>query len=198
MTETGMSLGTPHYMAPEQAMGEKEITPKADIYALACVLYEMLMGEPPFTGPTAQAIIAKVMTDHPAAMTVHRRSIPPFIEEAVLTGLEKLAADRYATAAEFAAALGGAAPMRTAARRAVTATGDARWRRLAIGASALAVAAVAFGAWAWGRRSPAPTARLAVAFPVGQQIRAVTTHRFAIQHVDSGACLFLGRVTDPR
>ena len=63
MTETGMSLGTPHYMSPEQAMGEREITAKSDVYALGCVTYEMLTGEPPFTGPTAQAIIARVMTE---------------------------------------------------------------------------------------------------------------------------------------
>src|SRR5690606_37723632 len=60
MTETGMSLGTPHYMSPEQAMGEREITARSDVYALGCVLYEMLIGEPPFNGPTAQAIVAKV------------------------------------------------------------------------------------------------------------------------------------------
>jgi serine/threonine protein kinase len=65
MTETGMSLGTPHYMSPEQAMGEREITPRSDIYGLGAVLYEMLTGEPPFTGPTAQAIVAKVMTSDP-------------------------------------------------------------------------------------------------------------------------------------
>ena len=62
MTETGMSLGTPQYMCPEQAMGEREITARSDVYALGCVTYEMLVGEPPFTGPTAQAIVAKVMT----------------------------------------------------------------------------------------------------------------------------------------
>src|SRR6185436_3153888 len=60
MTETGMSLGTPHYMSPEQAMGEREITARSDVYALGCVTYEMLIGDPPFTGPTAQAIVAKV------------------------------------------------------------------------------------------------------------------------------------------
>src|SRR5512135_1713402 len=69
MTETGMSLGTPHYMSPEQAMGERDITPAADIYALGCVLYEMLVGDPPFTGPTAQAIVAKLLTSEPEPVT---------------------------------------------------------------------------------------------------------------------------------
>ena len=68
MTETGMSLGTPHYMSPEQAMGEREISARSDVYALGCVLYEMLVGEPPFTGPTAQAIIARVMTEEPRTL----------------------------------------------------------------------------------------------------------------------------------
>jgi eukaryotic-like serine/threonine-protein kinase len=68
MTETGMSLGTPHYMSPEQAMGEREITARSDVYALGCVLYEMLTGEPPFTGPTAQAIVARVMTEEPRSL----------------------------------------------------------------------------------------------------------------------------------
>ncbi len=107
MTETGMSLGTPHYMSPEQAMGEREITPKADIYALGCVLYEMLTGEPPFTGPTAQAIVARVMTEQPRALTLQRHTIPPHVEAAVQTALEKLPADRFASAAQFAEALEG-------------------------------------------------------------------------------------------
>ena len=114
MTETGMSLGTPTYMSPEQAMGEREITSRSDVYALGCVTYEMLVGEPPFTGPTAQAIVAKVMTAEPAALTAQRRSVPPAVEDAVLTALSKLPADRFATAAEFATAL--ASPATTVRR----------------------------------------------------------------------------------
>ena len=108
LTETGMSLGTPHYMSPEQAMGEREIDARTDIYALGCVLYEMLAGEPPFTGPTAQAIVARVMTEEPRALTLQRHTVPPHVEAAVLTALEKLPADRFASAAEFSAALSGA------------------------------------------------------------------------------------------
>jgi serine/threonine-protein kinase len=105
MTETGMSLGTPHYMSPEQAMGEREITAKSDVYALGCVLYEMLVGEPPFTGPTAQAIVARVMTETPRSLTLQRHTIPPHVEATVARALEKLPADRFGTAAQFADAL---------------------------------------------------------------------------------------------
>src|SRR5882724_3966984 len=73
MTETGMSLGTPHYMSPEQAMGQREITPRSDVYALGATTYEMLLGEPPFTGPTAQAIVAKVMSAEPAGLIGQRK-----------------------------------------------------------------------------------------------------------------------------
>src|SRR5687767_13540837 len=106
MTETGMSLGTPHYMSPEQAMGEREITARSDVYALGAVTYEMLVGEPPFTGPTAQAIVARVLTGEPEPPSASRKTIPPHVEAAVLQALEKLPADRFASAADFAAALG--------------------------------------------------------------------------------------------
>jgi serine/threonine-protein kinase len=105
MTETGMSLGTPHYMSPEQAMGEREITARSDVYALGCVLYEMLTGDPPFTGSTAQAIVARVVTETPRPMVPQRGTIPAHVEAAVLTSLQKLPADRFKTAAEFAEAL---------------------------------------------------------------------------------------------
>jgi serine/threonine protein kinase len=105
MTQTGMSLGTPQYMAPEQAMGDKGVDARADIYALGVVTYEMLTGAPPFVAPTAQAIVAKVMTEDPRPLIAQRRSIPPGVESAVLTALEKLPADRFATAADFARAL---------------------------------------------------------------------------------------------
>ena len=105
MTETGMSLGTPHYMSPEQAMGEREITPKADIYALGCVLYEMLTAEPPFVGASAQAIIGRVLTEEPRPLTAQRKTIPPNVEAAVQRALSKLPADRFASAKEFGDAL---------------------------------------------------------------------------------------------
>ncbi|MDZ4862506.1 MAG: protein kinase [Gemmatimonadota bacterium] len=114
MTETGMSLGTPHYMSPEQAMGEREITARSDVYALGCVTYEMLTGDPPFMGSTAQAIVAKVMTEKPIPPSRMRDTVPARVEHAVLTALQKLPADRFSTAAEFAAALAASSGPATA------------------------------------------------------------------------------------
>jgi Tol biopolymer transport system component len=153
MTETGMSLGTPHYMAPEQAMGEREITPKADIYALGCVLYEMLAGEPPFTGPTAQAIIARVMTEQPRSLTLQRHTIPPHLEAVVGRALEKLPADRFTSAAQFAEALAGQGPPMTVTRAmgAAASPAGAQWRRRFFIAAGLAVAATLVAAWGWAR-----------------------------------------------
>src|SRR3954462_10582382 len=111
MTQTGLSLGTPFYMSPEQAMGERTITARSDIYSLGAVLYEMLIGEPPFTGPTVQAIVARTMSENPRPLTAQRRAVSPHVEAVVLQALEKLPADRFSTAGEFAAALsaGGSA-----------------------------------------------------------------------------------------
>jgi serine/threonine-protein kinase len=144
MTETGMSLGTPHYMSPEQAMGEREITARSDVYALGCITYEMLVGDPPFTGSTAQAIVAKVVTERPRSLASQRHTIPAHVDGAVLTALEKLPADRFATAAAFAAALADRSYAATsaAAMQPVTANGVRRWQRIA---GALAVALVMAG-----------------------------------------------------
>ncbi|MFN2383177.1 MAG: protein kinase, partial [Gemmatimonadota bacterium] len=105
LTQTGLSLGTPQYMAPEQAMGDKSVDARADVYALGAVTYEMLAGEPPFTGPTAQAIVARVLTEDPKAVSAQRRSVPAHVAAAVHAALEKLPADRFPSAAAFAAAL---------------------------------------------------------------------------------------------
>jgi len=105
MTQTGLSLGTPQYMAPEQAMGDRHVDARADIYALGAVTYEMLAGEAPFTGPNGQAIIAKMITEDAPSLRAHRRSVPPHVEAAVWHALEKLPADRFATARAFADAL---------------------------------------------------------------------------------------------
>jgi len=162
MTETGMSLGTPHYMSPEQAMGQREITPRSDVYALGAMTYEMLLGEPPFTGPTAQSIVAKVMTEKPAPLIARRERIPPPVEDAVLTALEKLPADRFASAAEFASALAGKAAGGTggATRRMSAASGFRRGRRnlrpaaLSMGMLSLVAGAYWLGGRAGGRVGP--------------------------------------------
>ncbi|HSE50740.1 MAG TPA: protein kinase [Gemmatimonadales bacterium] len=105
MTETGMSLGTPHYMSPEQATADKEISARSDVYSLASVLYEMLSGSPPHTGSSAQQIIMKIIAEPVAPVTTLRRSVPPHIAAALAMALEKLPADRFDSARAFAAAL---------------------------------------------------------------------------------------------
>ena len=171
MTETGMSLGTPHYMSPEQAMGEREITPKADVYALGCVLYEMLCGEPPFMGPTAQAIIARVMTEEPRSLTIQRKTIPLHVEAAVHMALAKLPADRFATAAQLAEALAHPELAKLPATRATpvaAARGTRRRLVRAVGAvAALALATLAGAAlWQWLGPKPETLVRPVVRFGI--------------------------------
>jgi len=162
MTQTGLSLGTPHYMAPEQAMGEKTIDARADIYALGAITYEMLVGEPPHTGNTVQAVIAKVITENPRSIRAARGTVPESVEAAVMTALAKLPADRFSSAADFAAALSGKISVRmpggvsssTAIRR--VSTGSVAWRRRAREIVAWAAAVAAAGTAVWlGTRTPA-------------------------------------------
>jgi len=161
MTETGMSLGTPHYMSPEQAMGEREITARSDVYALGAMTYEMLVGDPPFLGGTAQAVVAKVLTEKPAPPSRSRDTVPEQIDDAVLTALAKLPADRFATAAEFAAALAGQQGSGATLRRGSGAAGPAKRSgspRFTIALAGLLALAAALAAWGWSRagRSTAP------------------------------------------
>ncbi|MFL5619205.1 MAG: protein kinase domain-containing protein [Gemmatimonadaceae bacterium] len=127
MTETGLSLGTPHYMSPEQATAEKEISARSDIYSLGSVLYEMLTGDPPHTGASAQQIIMKIITEPAAPVTQARKSVPRNVAAAVAHALEKLPADRFESAKAFAEALTnpGYGPHTELAR--VDARGRARW-----------------------------------------------------------------------
>ncbi len=151
MTETGMSLGTPQYMSPEQAMGERDLDARTDVYALGVVTYEMLVGEPPFTGPTAQAIVAKVMTADPVEAATLRKSVPANVSRAISVALQKLSADRFGSAAEFAAAL---SDERGAGATTLSASPRQARRPLAmvvIGAAACAVALL--GGRRWGESS---------------------------------------------
>ncbi len=105
LTETGLSLGTPQYMSPEQASGDRQLTGAADIDALACVAYEMRAGDPPHTASTTAAIIAKIMTENPTQLSVVRDSTPPHVEAAVHRALSRVPGDRFQSPAEFAEAL---------------------------------------------------------------------------------------------
>ncbi len=105
MTETGLSLGTPHYMSPEQAGADRELTGRSDIYALGCVAYEMLAGIPPFGGPNVQSILLRILTEDPKPVTEYRKTVPAHVAAALARALEKLPADRFATAEELARAL---------------------------------------------------------------------------------------------
>ena len=179
MTETGMSLGTPHYMSPEQAMGEREITPRSDVYALGAVLYEMLTGEPPFTGSTAQAVVARVLTESPRPLMTQRHTIPRHVEAAVLTALEKLPADRFATAAEFADALKDKSYASTVALPAASgpvgparAEGGRKGRALVPALGAALAVATAVALWGWLRPAPPlPLTQFGLALRLNQTLQ---------------------------
>jgi len=159
MTETGLSLGTPHYMSPEQAMGEREITARSDIYALGAITYEMLTGDPPFTGSTAQSIVAKVLTEKPAPPSKLRDTVPEAVDDAVLTALQKLPADRFGSAAEFSAALRSTGTVASRASTGMRAAPPSRTARFAWPVAV--IVALAVGAFGWIR----PSSRTAEALP---------------------------------
>ena len=140
LTETGLALGTPHYMSPEQASGDPHVDGRADIYALGCVLYEMLAGEPPYTGPTAQAIIAKRMIESIPRIRTVRETVPEELERAITRALAKSPADRFRTAPEFADALSQSISAKSVARP--VAVGRI-WRIAAVLVAVLAAVALA-------------------------------------------------------
>jgi serine/threonine protein kinase len=106
LTETGVVVGTPAYMSPEQAGGDPHLDARTDIYSLGCVLYEMLAGEPPFTGATIQALLVRRLTETPRSIRDVRQTVSPALEQAVFKALARAPADRFATAAQLAQALG--------------------------------------------------------------------------------------------
>jgi len=152
LTSTGLALGTPAYMSPEQSAAQP-VDPRTDQYSLACVLYEMLLGEAPFTGPTAQAIVARRMTEPARAIRPVRPSVPPAVEAAVLRALERVPADRFADTAAFAAALRS-----TATTVPVTAAPPAAGRRwpVRLAGAAIVALAVAGAVWFRGDRGGTP------------------------------------------
>ena len=154
LTETGLSLGTPHYMSPEQATGDQNVGPQTDTYALGCVLYEMLAGEPPYTGPNAQAVLGQIIVGDAVSAKKKRASIPPNVDAAIRKALEKLPADRFTTAQDFSQALSDPGFRHGEEAAVGVAVGRGQWTPLAMALGALAlVFALGFG---WSLLRPEP------------------------------------------
>ena len=177
ITQTGISLGTPQYMSPEQATGDRVVDGRTDIYSLGAMTYEMLVGDPPHMASTAQAVIAKVLTDRPTSVRTGRPNVAPHVEGAVARALEKLPADRYATAREFADAIEGRgasiASIATPVSSSASTPRRASFRVREIAVASIAVALAAALGWQTLRPSrvdEAPVVRAAFDLPPNARI----------------------------
>jgi len=177
LTETGLSVGTPFYMSPEQATGDQAIGAASDTYSLACVLYEMLVGEPPYPGSTAQAVLGKIIQGIPVSARAVRKSIPLNVDGAIRKALEKLPADRFSGASDFARALADPA-FRYGETPGEATAGTARtWNRLS--ATLAASTMLLLGALGWSMTrapAPAPTVRQVLAPMWNGQARSIGTY----------------------
>jgi eukaryotic-like serine/threonine-protein kinase len=213
MTETGLSLGTPHYMSPEQATADKDISARSDIYSLASVLYEMLAGQPPHLGGSAQQIIMKIIAEPAQPVTAMRKSVPANVASAVAKALEKLPADRFATAREFAQALSNPAFANASDAGQLAGTARARpWNRVTIVTSAIAATFAALYARELITTRTAheerPVVRFALSDDPQLRIQSAFTRSFAVSPdgrtiifsgTDSvGMRLWIRRIDEPR
>ena len=166
LTETGLSLGTPYYMSPEQATGDQAVGASTDTYALGSVLYEMLVGEPPYPGTTAQAVLGKIIAGKPVSATEHRPSIPANVDAAIRKALEKLSADRFTAAQDFAKALSDSG-FRHGEEPAVGVGADrGLWNPLQIATSGVALVLALGFVWSLLRSAPTRSvAQFEVLFP---------------------------------
>jgi len=170
LTETGLSLGTPEYMSPEQATGSPQVDGRSDVYSLGCMVYEMLVGEPPHTGPNPQAIAAKILTQPVTPVRQSRATVPQAVDSAVAKALAKLPADRYATARDFASALQHAGAGADTGPMASVPSRSTLWWKVAAGAAAVVAIVAAVVLWrhtSTPETAAQPTARFPVAAEQG-------------------------------
>ena len=211
ITETGLSLGTPHYMSPEQATGDRDIDPRSDVYALGCVLWEMLAGEPPFSAPTAQAVLVRILTTDASSITSVRRTVAPNVAAALAQALEKLPADRFTSAAEFATALGDPSfTYEARARTSVTdsmpeqvatqapATMSGPWNRLTVAMTTVAVLLAGLAAWALLRPPPLAPPVYATRLPIDLGAIALNPFEKIIVSPDGSRFAVTGTVENER
>jgi serine/threonine-protein kinase len=169
LTETGLSVGTPFYMSPEQATGDQVVGPATDVYALGCVLFEMLVGDPPYSGSTAQAVLGKIIQGLPVSATAARKAVPRNVDAAIRKALEKLPADRFARADQFAKALADPGFRHGEEDAAVAAARAGAWRPLALAASATTLTLAAVLGWLLRPAPPLPVGRFESPFRAGQE-----------------------------
>ena len=199
LTQTGLSLGTPHYMSPEQATADKHVTNRSDIYSLGSVLYEMLTGEPPHTGSSAQSIILKIVSEEIRPVSALRKSVPPHVAAAVAKAVEKLPADRFDGAKAFGEALHnpGFAPSIATAR--TTGAASSPLRRITVPAlTSAAVVAAALAAWGWSRPSRSmPVARYSTTLGASGALDGITFRVEAALAPDGASLVFRNPLTGP-
>jgi eukaryotic-like serine/threonine-protein kinase len=194
LTETGLSVGTPYYMSPEQATGDRAPGPESDIYSLGAVLYEMMAGEPPHIGTSPQAVLAKILTDTAERLSTRRETVPPNVEATALKALERLPADRFKSADEFARALGDP-EFRHREQGSDRGSGPAAGlrRHWAIGWSVAALMTIVAGATQWNGRptheEPPAINRFVELFPEGQTTERVGSWGPALALSPSGTML---------
>jgi serine/threonine-protein kinase len=182
LTETGLSLGTPHYMSPEQATGDRELDARSDVYSLGAMIYEMLAGEPPHHGNTVQAIIARILSEEPPPVTRQRPAVPAHVDAAIRKALDKTPADRFTTAAKFAEALTNPAftAARTVATPATSAVPPFRRSAVTITLATVAVLAIAAAVAGWRRSTPKQVLRVSMAIHEDAALTEQSTLRLAM------------------
>ena len=192
LTETGLSVGTPHYMSPEQATGDQTVGAATDVYALGAVLYEMLVGDPPYVGSTAQAILGKIIAGKLASATEERASVPANVDAAIRKALEKLPADRFTGAQDFARALADPAFRHGVEVEAGSGAGRGLWNPLSIGTTGVAALAIMFGAWALTRpETTGQVSRFEVILPDGLEPNVAGAVGIAVSP-DGSEIVFVG------